>query len=124
MTNRRSTLPVWPVFLSLLAGVVLAPPVWARVGITSVVDGQPVGKPPESPERVLHIGNDMAADEVVTTKAAATREMTWPRVSSSAAKTLPYEPLPIKSVKRYRPSMVVPRKLSALSMPRNRLVQK
>src|SRR6266545_4663078 len=44
-------------------------PAWSRVGVTSVVDGEPRGKPPSAAERVLHIGNDMTADEVVTTRA-------------------------------------------------------
>jgi hypothetical protein len=69
MLNFRSRLPVWRLIPAVLAGLMFASPAWPRVGVASVVDGQPLGKPPEAPERVLHIGNDMSADEIVTTKA-------------------------------------------------------
>jgi hypothetical protein len=39
----------------------------ARVGVTSATDGDPLGKPPTANERVLRIGIDIQADEVVTT---------------------------------------------------------
>ena len=57
--------------LALIALPVLAmaAPAWAKVGIASVVNGEPTAKPPAETERVLHIGNDMVANEVVTTKA-------------------------------------------------------
>ena len=46
-----------------LAGVALAllavSPSWARVGVASVVDGEPRGLPPAGTERILKIGNDM-----------------------------------------------------------------
>lgn len=41
----------------------------ARVGVTSATDGDPLGKPPTSPERVLRIGIDVQANEVITTNA-------------------------------------------------------
>lgn len=41
---------------------------YAKVGVASVVNGEPLSKPPSEAERVLNIGNDMSADEVVTTK--------------------------------------------------------
>src|SRR5262245_31650256 len=41
----------------------------ARVGVTSGADGDPLGKPPNEAERILRIGIDMQANEVVTTKA-------------------------------------------------------
>jgi hypothetical protein len=41
----------------------------AKVGVTSATDGDPLGKPPSENERVLKIGIDVQANEVVTTKA-------------------------------------------------------
>src|SRR5262249_57341538 len=41
----------------------------ARVGVTSGADGDPLGKPPNEVERILRIGIDVQANEVVTTKA-------------------------------------------------------
>ena len=40
-----------------------------RVGITSAVAGDPTGKPPDEIERVLHVGIDVQAGEVITTGA-------------------------------------------------------
>src|SRR6266481_5035592 len=47
----------------------LAGPVAAQgnVGVTSATDGGPLGKPPAENERVLRIGIDVQANEVVTT---------------------------------------------------------
>ena len=58
-------------FAALLAmsTMLVAPPAWSRVGVASVVEGQPLGKPPQQNERVLHVGIDMDADERVTTNA-------------------------------------------------------
>jgi FecR protein len=42
-------------------------PALARVGVTSATDGDPLGKPPTENERVLRMGIDIQADEVVTT---------------------------------------------------------
>lgn len=39
----------------------------ARVGVTSATDGDPLGKPPAEAERVLRIGIDVQANEVITT---------------------------------------------------------
>lgn len=44
-------------------------PASARVGVTSVTDGQPVGQPPAEAERILRVGIDVQANERVTTKA-------------------------------------------------------
>src|SRR5262245_56014502 len=59
--------------LSLLsaAAVMVSPSegAFARVGIASVVEGEPVGLPPGGTQRVLRVGIDMNADEKVTTKA-------------------------------------------------------
>ncbi|MDP3163191.1 MAG: FecR domain-containing protein [Reyranella sp.] len=41
----------------------------ARVGVTSATDGDPLGKPPAEAERVLRIGIDVQANEVITTNA-------------------------------------------------------
>src|SRR6516225_11031856 len=41
----------------------------SKVGVTSATDGDPLGKPPAENERVLRIGIDVQANEVVTTKA-------------------------------------------------------
>jgi len=64
----KSALP-----LSLLsAALALALPgqgAFARVGIASVVEGEPIGLPPGGTQRVLRVGIDMNADEKVTTKA-------------------------------------------------------
>jgi hypothetical protein len=61
------------VALSSLALVVaaLAIPAIAdpRVGVTSATSGGPTGKPPAEAERVLHVGVDVQANEVVTTGA-------------------------------------------------------
>ncbi len=41
----------------------------ARVGVTSATDGDPLGKPPAQAERVLRIGIDVQANEVIRTGA-------------------------------------------------------
>ncbi len=56
--------------MMLLPALGAVAPVSAQVGIASAVSGEPVGKPTTESERVLHIGNDMTADEVVTTHSA------------------------------------------------------
>jgi hypothetical protein len=48
--------------LALMAG-----PAMAKVGVTSATDGDPLGKPPQANERVLRIGIDVQANEVVRT---------------------------------------------------------
>lgn len=40
-----------------------------RVGVTSAADGDPLGKPPAQPERVLRVGVDVQASELITTQA-------------------------------------------------------
>ena len=45
------------------------PPSQARVGVTSQTDGDPLGRPPTAAERVLRVGIDIQANEVITTKA-------------------------------------------------------
>ena len=39
----------------------------AKVGVTSATDGDPLGKPPSEAERVLRIGIDVQANELITT---------------------------------------------------------
>ena len=41
----------------------------ARVGVTSATDGDPLGKSPGESERVLRVGIDVQANEIITTKA-------------------------------------------------------
>ena len=50
----------------LLPGVVLAQ---GRIGVTSQTEGDPLGKPPTTAERILRVGIDIHANEIVTTKA-------------------------------------------------------
>jgi hypothetical protein len=42
-------------------------PAAARVGVTSATEGDPTGKPPMDAERILRVGIDVVADEVITT---------------------------------------------------------
>ena len=65
----KSTWQVGGLLLAVLPALLMVDPAWAKVGIASVVNGEPLAKPPAENERVLHIGNDMVANEVVTTKA-------------------------------------------------------
>jgi hypothetical protein len=44
--------------------------VTAKVGVTSATDGDPLGKPPAEAERVLRIGVDVQANELITTNAS------------------------------------------------------
>jgi hypothetical protein len=57
--------------LLLTTGLVLSigSPAWARVGVTSGADGDPLGKPPNENERILRIGIDVQANELITTAA-------------------------------------------------------
>lgn len=63
--------------LSLLTAALLAagasfllPPIAnAKVGVTSGTDGDPRGKPPTEAERVLRVGIDVQANELITTQA-------------------------------------------------------
>ena len=41
----------------------------AKVGVTSATDGDPLGRPPSEAERVLRIGIDVQANELITTNA-------------------------------------------------------
>jgi hypothetical protein len=50
----------------LLPGAVLAQ---GRVGVTSQTEGDPLGKPPTTAERILRVGIDIQANEIVTTRA-------------------------------------------------------
>ena len=57
------------ILAAALAASVAAVPASARVGVTSVTDGEPLGQPPTAAERVLRVGIDVQANERVTTKA-------------------------------------------------------
>jgi hypothetical protein len=54
----------------VVASVPGCPAIAQRIGITSAVTGDPTGKPPDEIERVLHVGIDVTAGEIVTTGAA------------------------------------------------------
>jgi hypothetical protein len=54
---------------ALVAMAAIADNAAARVGVTSGTDGDPLGKPPNENERVLRIGIDVQANELVTTNA-------------------------------------------------------
>jgi FecR-like protein len=54
--------------LALLVAALTVPAVAdPRVGVTSATTGGPTGKPPAQAERVLHVGVDVQANEIVTT---------------------------------------------------------
>lgn len=58
-------------FVTAVAAVAFfasALPTEARVGVTSETDGDPVGKPPVDAERILRVGIDIQADELITTR--------------------------------------------------------
>lgn len=57
------------IILMAFAAALAAEPAWARVGVTSVTDGDPLGQPPAEPERVLRVGIDVQANERITTRA-------------------------------------------------------
>lgn len=56
-------------FAAAIAAGFAGAPAAARVGVTSVTDGEPLGQPPTEAERVLRVGIDIQASERVTTKA-------------------------------------------------------
>jgi len=62
--TRWGTRIVFMAFATALA----AGPAWARVGVTSVTDGDPLGQPPAEAERVLRVGIDVQANERITTR--------------------------------------------------------
>ena len=51
------------------SSALLAPLAHAKVGVTSATDGDPRGKPPAEAERVLRVGVDVQANELITTAA-------------------------------------------------------
>jgi FecR protein len=55
--------------LGLLAAPFAIGDASAKVGVTSATDGDPLGKPPREAERVLRIGVDVQANELITTSA-------------------------------------------------------
>jgi hypothetical protein len=55
--------------LGLLAAPLAVREAAAKVGVTSATDGDPLGKPPQEAERVLRIGVDVQANELITTSA-------------------------------------------------------
>lgn len=57
-------------FATVTAATVLVAtlPAQARVGVTSQTDGDPLGKPPVDAERILRVGIEIQADELITTR--------------------------------------------------------
>ena len=55
--------------LMLLCSPMMIGAAAAKIGVTSATDGEPLGKPPTEAERVLRVGVDVQANEVITTKA-------------------------------------------------------
>jgi hypothetical protein len=55
--------------LALFSGPFAIGEAAAGVGVTSATDGDPLGKPPQEAERVLRIGIDVQANELITTNA-------------------------------------------------------
>jgi hypothetical protein len=49
--------------------IAVSAPAFGRIGVTSQTDGDPLGKPPAQNERVLRVGIDIQANELITTKA-------------------------------------------------------
>lgn len=58
------------VTIAAILAVISAAAAQSRVGVTSASSGGPLGKPPAGRERVLHVGVDVQANELVTTGAA------------------------------------------------------
>jgi len=59
--------PSMPLALALAALSLSTTAFAAPIGVTSAADGDPLGKPPAASERVLHVGVDVQAAELVTT---------------------------------------------------------
>ncbi|WP_230549651.1 FecR family protein [Reyranella aquatilis] len=71
MSNMRKALLVGAAIMTVpLATSMSAAADAPRVGIASAVAGDPTGKPPDEIERVLHVGLDVQAGEVITTGSA------------------------------------------------------
>ena len=68
-TQEYYSLPTYPAFALLLGCAIALLTYFAKIGIASAVNGEPISRAPSEAERVLKIGNDMVSDEVVTTKA-------------------------------------------------------
>jgi len=64
-----SKVPGVPLLYVAALAIVAAAPAFGRVGVTSQTDGDPLGKPPTQNERVLRVGIDIQANEVITTNA-------------------------------------------------------
>lgn len=53
---------------ALATAMMLSPAAHAVVGVTSQTNGDPTGKPPVDAERILRVGIDIQADELITTR--------------------------------------------------------
>jgi FecR protein len=60
---------LWATAVALLNAPFAIGEAAAKVGVTSATDGDPLGKPPQEAERVLRIGVDVQANELITTSA-------------------------------------------------------
>jgi hypothetical protein len=71
MVSPRYRLPYLRAVLLCTSALIVVGPnaATARVGVTSATDGEPIGKPPAEAERILRIGIDVQANEVITTGA-------------------------------------------------------
>lgn len=71
MPNRIDPANRFAVLATSAALAFVAPAVSAQsVGVTSATVGGPLGKPPQEVERVLHVGVDVKANELITTGAS------------------------------------------------------
>lgn len=52
----------------LLGTTAIVNPAFGKVGVTTAVNGQPRSIPPQENERILTIGNDIVADEIITSR--------------------------------------------------------
>lgn len=65
----RASLPLLTAALFAAGTSLLPVAASAKVGVTSAAEGDPRGKPPAEAERVLRVGVDVQANEVITTQA-------------------------------------------------------
>jgi hypothetical protein len=49
-------------------GLVATAQAQSRIGVTQAIENDPMGKPPGGPDRVLRVGTDVQANEVISTK--------------------------------------------------------
>jgi len=69
LSSRASKANMAAFVCATVLAVAAAAPTFARVGVTSQTDGDPLGRPPTENERVLRVGIDIQANELITTNA-------------------------------------------------------